>query len=236
MQPDKVGDSEPYSFIGGDLKFCLKCNRQMDPDAVVCVGCGYDQRHRAKARREKSPIFLDWNSGWSLPVRFRVYLLFQAIVLASMITGLLAERDPVTTVMAAVLGSSILLFVLGTFESYIIRRPTKGRPQLWKIWRICFVMRPEREVPLEHYDRVRIGAAYGAEFLDWVFLSSLFCLGIIPALIVGYIVLFRPRYSASLSGTGGYVEEHLYRGGNRERVEDIGRAVCDAVGLGLERY
>ncbi len=234
--PEKVGESEPYSLVGGDLKFCPKCNRQLDPHAVVCLGCGYDERSRTKSRREISPIFQDWNSGWSLPVRVRVYLLFQVVVLASMITGLLTERDPVMTVIAAAFGSSILLFVLGTFDSFIIRRQTKGRPQLWKIWRICFLTRPEQEIPLEHYDRVRIGSTYGGEFLDWVFLASLFCLGIIPALIVAYFVLFRPRYSASLSGTGGYVEELLYRGGNRERAEDIGRVVCDAVGVSLERF
>jgi hypothetical protein len=233
---DEVGDAEPYSLVGGDLKICPKCKNPMSGDAIDCVTCGYDERVRTKAPKERPPVFRDWENGWSATSRIRVYAVCQIIIVASMVTGLLTDRDPGTTIVAAAIGSLILIFLCGTFERFIIRRTSKGRIQLWKIWRICFVPRPDKEIPLQNYDRIRLGASYGADALDWLFVLSMFCLGIIPGLIWGYFVVLRPRYSASLSGTGGFEEEVLYRGGNLERVEEIGRAVGDATGIGVERY
>ena len=43
-------------------------------------------------------------------------------------------------------------------------------------------------------------------------------------------------FSRTITGTGGFVEESLYRGTDRRRAEEIGRTVSDAIGMGYDEF
>jgi len=228
---DDEDNGDPYQLTGGATKICPNCHREMPLAGVLCVACGFDHRNRKKSKKSFEPVHRDWQSGWPLKLRARIYITCQVVVVLSLLTGLwIAEEDPVVLIGFALFGTLILVFLLGTFDRTILRRTARGQVNLIRIWRIGFFARPEWQVPLDQYDRVLVAPARGADMVDWLIMLMLLP-GIVPALIWLYLVIIRQNYSASVAGTGGYDELVLYRGADRGRAEEIGHAVSEVLGL-----
>jgi hypothetical protein len=240
-------NSDPYSLSGIPGRLCPKCGKEIPCTAVLCIFCGFNQRTKKKTAKNYDPLYYEWPSGWSWAWRMRVYVVSQTVVLLSLAIGLWNGNEPLIGLAFALFGSIMLLFLLGTFVSTVLRRDTRGQAKLTKKWRICFIPRREKKLSLGRFDRVRLNPARSVErsellyFAAWTagaFFPGLFrlfqevlCNVIVPAVFWLYLAIFRPRFETLVSGTGGFDEEILYRGPNLEQAEEIGHVVSDTLGM-----
>jgi hypothetical protein len=231
------GDDDPFGMNGEERTIpCPGCHRPLPTHAIVCKSCGFDQRIGRKATKSFEPTFQQWDSGLPLGRRLRTFIITQLVIQPLMISGLINPDlpwggDTFGLMFPAILGSILLLLLLGTFDRTTLYRNSHGDVHLSKLWRVGFLRMPVHEVPLDQYDRVRVNLGKGPDSGDWLLLVALFVFGIIPGIIWLYTVILRPGYQVTLGSIGRLDDEILYRGTDLHRAEEIGHSVSDLTSL-----
>jgi hypothetical protein len=178
------------------------------------------------------PVYKQWETGPPLRRRVRLFVLSQLVIQPLLISGLVWPDltwggDAFGLLVPAVFGTILLLLLLGTFDRTMLYRNTIGDVHLTKLWRVGFVPMRIYDLSLEKFDRVRLSVVNAAESGDWLLMVALLFIGVVPGVIWYFKVISQPSYRVTLCSSGAHDDEILYRGPDRLRAEEIGRALRD---------
>ncbi len=165
---DEWGDGNPYEVAGGLPSPCHNCSREMAPESVVCVSCGYNRRTRKKVKKEYQPIARSWETDWPLRTRVLTFLVIQG---GSSFLGVLSAIFGASLndfALSWFLSGLMLAFLLGSYERIRITRDRRGKVELTKFWRIAFVPIPPKDVPVWRHEGIVTGKYLTAGYFEWV--------------------------------------------------------------------
>src|SRR5688572_13790518 len=87
-------DFNPYT-VRGDIPTaqCPDCGKAIHEGAPKCKHCGVDFEAKRKAERVLPPVDREWENGWPLQQRIKVFAILQVINLAVMLAPLVLEQS-----------------------------------------------------------------------------------------------------------------------------------------------
>jgi hypothetical protein len=224
--------SNPYRVTDRGRRVCPGCQHEIEPEAVLCVRCGYDLRTGHKIVKTYKPIDLSWDSG--LPLRLRLIAFASAMGLALVVFGLFAmlvtEQGWMFVPPWLVFGA-MMSFLFGTYDRLDLRRDRRGDVALTKTWRCCFVPVKTYEIDVRAFEGVLSGRAHSGGCWEWTVFLALLPLGLVPSAIWWYFAIYRTVYYVALCRDHGAPEITLYRGWSEARMHEVARTVRDAAGL-----
>jgi hypothetical protein len=110
-------------------------------------------------------------------------------------------------------------------------RNKKGRVQLSKTWRVCFLAQPTITIRLSQYEGIVSGRTRDVSFWDWLIFFVVLPAGVVPAILWWWYAIYHDSYQVALSQDHGYPEMILYRGWSEEHMRDIARTLQEATGM-----
>src|SRR5581483_3388367 len=117
------------------------------------------------------------------------------------------------------------------YDRIELRRDSRGRVELTKIWRVCFIERPPTNIEVRGFEGITTGCDDDVGFSDWFVMYCLFFSGILPAILWYFLVISRITYYVALCKDHGYPELILYRGWDQNLMREIADTVQDVTGL-----
>ncbi|MGF1582980.1 MAG: hypothetical protein ACFCD0_26975 [Gemmataceae bacterium] len=227
---DDFEDDSPYQVEGGLQKSCPECDSQLDPNAMVCVSCGYHFGRRERVRKTYEPVDSEWESGPPLGTRVQIFF---GCILAWLLLGLPATQfRPHLMLVVGGLWVAVCVifgFLFGTFDHLRLTRNRKGKTTLVKTWYICFIPQKPFKIPLSEYDGVTTGKWNESSCLAWIIFFA-FLPFIIPAIIWWYVAIHMDIFYAAFTRDQGVPDTTLYRGWSQERAYEISQEVRETVG------
>jgi hypothetical protein len=225
-------DDTPYKMTGGVQRNCPECLRPLEPKAVLCVACGYHLQRRKKVTRTFKPLERHWESGPTLAVRWRSYLICVGIASVLGLPVALLDGELWSYLLGSWLMLVVLLaFILGTFDEMDLQRNEKGKITLTKTWRVCFVKQRPEKLPLGQFQGVVTGRLYEPGFWTWCLFVLMLLWGILPGLIWWYVAIHKEVVYVALGKTRGGVDRYIYRGWDEEKMVEIAQLVKDVAEL-----
>ena len=202
------------------------------PEAKACSACGFLLEIRKPVQHR---VAYRWESGWSFRTRLFGFLVCQALAWMAVISGTVAGMSPFTFIFPYVMFTGMTAFLFGSYNWVDLARNKKGKLRLTQTWRICFFARPITTLRVRDYEEVATGMEHQFDTSDWIMLLFLFLLGILPGLWWWFYVGSKDTYFVSLCRDHGYPVVTLYRGWNREQMEDMAETICSVAELPLRR-
>lgn len=233
-QVEDEDDDRPYELVGGPIRVCSTCHRELPMDAKVCNHCGFDFRAGAKVEKKYEPLVRHWEGGLPHGQRVGIYLACQLFALVGLVTAGIAGELGVA-IPSWLLFSAMLAFLLGTYEWVDLVRDSRGKIRLNKGWRFFFVPRPLPPIKLSEYDGVVSGKDRSADFWDWTVFVILIPFAVFPGILWWYFAINRDSFFVALSQHHGSPSYYLYRGWNQEVTQEIANTIRDACGLTYQR-
>jgi hypothetical protein len=226
-------DSGPYGLVGGPERLCPECDKVLAPEDEVCVACGFNLRTGQKAVKVYEPLQRQWEAGLSYYKRLAIFLAGQGL---SLVLGLIFAvfggwRELGPFLVSWMFFSTMLGFLLGTYDRINLTRNKRGQVRLTKSWRIFFWPGGETVMDLRGYESVMTSRGRGSDFWDWIILLSLCSFGCLPALLWWYFAIHRDTAVVALTRDHGFPEQVLYHGWNEEQAVDIAVTLRDTAGL-----
>jgi len=237
-EPVETGDEDdgqPYLVEGGEQRLCPHCHKPLEADAVVCVACGFHLRKRKKVARTYEPLVRSWETNVPLRQRLAAFLAIQGPSLVAGVLGAVLAGGGLLVFLGTWFCSGMMLaFLLGTYERLDLTRDRRGRVNLTRTWRICFVPLQPAPIEVRGYEGLVNGRADESGFWEWfIFLTLL--PAVLPALIWWYYTIHKVTYHVALARDHGYPEVYLYKGRDEALMNDIAATVRDAAGLHWEQ-
>jgi hypothetical protein len=229
LASEQEEDESPYQ-ISGQMPTCPKCKKDMEKGAVICLSCGFDLRKRKKVARSYEPIARSWETEMPLKTRLMWMAAFQAFH-AFLTIGALLGGFGWAFFIAWFPFTGLLCFILGTYDKTELTRDARGRATMIKSWRFCFVPLMPEKTEIRGFQGVVSGQYNNAGIWEWLVFGSLFCMGLIPAIIWWFNVIHRSQYYVALARDHGHAEVYVYRGRNDEQAVEIGKVLREASGL-----
>jgi hypothetical protein len=237
-EPTPTSDQDdylPYAVGRTTERRCPVCSATLPRDAVLCVRCGLDLRTRQKVARTYQPLRRQFEPGLPARRRWALFLLAQAAAAPLFLWVALDQGEVALTVFSWLFYTTLLSFLLGTFDRIEVERNERGQARLTRTWHVCFVLRRRHVVPWRDYDAVMLGKARVVGPEDWLVVIALVPVGLVPAILWWYYVIERDRYTVALARDHGFPELLLYRGFSEEQRGGMADAIRDATGLPLLR-
>jgi hypothetical protein len=229
---DDPETSNPYLVADRGRRVCPGCNDEIEPEAVLCVRCGYDLRTGRKVVKTYKPIDVSWDSG--MPLRWRLIAFASAMGLALVVFGLFAilvTEQGWAFVPPWLVFGAMMSFLFGTYDRLALRRNRSGETSLTKTWRFCFVPVRPSVIDVHAYEGVLSGRAHSGGCWEWTVFLALLPLGLVPSAVWWYFAIYRIVYYVALCRDHGSPEVILYRGWSEARMHEVARTVRDAGGL-----
>lgn len=242
VDDDDDDDGQPYEFDGRQDRPCPECGKFVAFDAGLCLSCGYDFKAGKRVKKTYQPISRNWESGWPLATRKRLFLIGQAIALPMSLLGAFSLGSPWGFFAPWGLFTAMTIYLLGTFDRVELTRNKKGKVTLKQTWWVFFQQRPTHTIALADYDGVTFGKAYRADFWDWmvtvvwfgcgglwgVFITPpLFGLGLLMAILWWYYFVNKETYYVALTKDHGHPALNLYRGWSDAQARDMHDTIKD---------
>ncbi|MFO0847626.1 MAG: hypothetical protein U0871_03560 [Gemmataceae bacterium] len=250
-QEESDDEVKPYAVPGTGLKPCPHCRGELPYHANFCVHCGKDITTGAKADREFQSISRQWEEGWSLQLRMQVLVL--AVILDVIALVVLAITDSgAAGVMSLFVQVGLQAFLLGSYDTFALRRNTKGQTSMTRTRRVCFFALPPTKLKWKQSQGVGLIATHAPGVAAWMTLlylvinagtfavgaiaTSLFWLGLAALYLATaaafYWFVIRPeRHEVALCDVYGVTDEIVYRTTHREQAEEVGKLIAEATGL-----
>jgi hypothetical protein len=134
-------------------------------------------------------------------------------------------------VMAWPILTSMLCFVLGTYDRVDLLRDARGRVKVIVRWHCFFVPVKPQETEVHGFEGVTTGQWHDAGLLEWFIFFDLLTLGIVPGIIWWYNAIHKPHFHVALARDHGHSAVYVYRGRSQEQMNDIATTLCNATGL-----
>jgi hypothetical protein len=233
---DAEDNGNPYTVLGGEERKCPECSKVIPKDAVVCVSCGYHLKKRRKIAKTYEPIDRTWETNYPFALRIVIWVMIAAFTLVTGVVGLViaAELPPFGFVLTWLYFNGMVAFLLGTYDRIRITRDRRGRSQLIKKWRLCFVPAKETVIDVQGYGGVSAGAFSEVSLWEWLIFIQMLVMGILPAFVWWYFVIHKVIWRVSLTQDHGYVAYIAYHGRDETQMKEIARTLSSAAGLTLE--
>jgi hypothetical protein len=231
---DDEDDGQPYEVPEDEtVRDCEECGKEIDAHAVVCIHCGHNYEKRKKATRVYTPIDREWESGWSLPTRIKIFAGLMVLNIASIVIGLAVDGEMPAGFTVIFFMIALQAFLLGTFEKIRIRRNKKGQTEIWSQWRVFFLPLAPKKINWKAHEGIAFGHLNWTGITEWwVFICLLFMF-IIPAIIWWWYFIRADRYFTALARDQEYPDVYLYRGLNEIQAKEMAQVASDATGLRL---
>jgi hypothetical protein len=139
---------------------CPSCGAALAAGAVLCVGCGFDQRLGRRRRTRRKRLDLRWTAGPSLLTRCLQFGVSICLLLLALLLSLAAapQWPPLVVVapLTALLLLALLVLSLGGVSSFRVYRTAEGKLRLEEMRYICFIPRGFRDVSFGRFEAVEI--------------------------------------------------------------------------------
>ena len=224
-------DRNPYR-VTGDIKTqrCPECNKAIDYRENFCVYCGFDLKTREKKKRTFQPLNLVWENGWPFQKRLTAFFVCQAINLVLMI-GLMIVSDYTVSIVMLLLQVGLQAFLLGTFDTLTLKRNSKGKVTITKMWRYAFIPQKPQTIRWIDHEGLVIIQSNEPDMLSWGMVFILAGYGCVPGILFWYFVIRPDKWDVALAFAHGSADVTLYHGLNEARAREIHAAISDATGL-----
>jgi hypothetical protein len=235
VKDEKEEDSSPYGVEGADDVKCPQCCFMLPPGSVLCVRCGFHLKKRKKVTKTYQPMERVWETNAPLKSRLPLFVVCSVAFFISGLIGVLnGGVETGVFVFFYLLVSTMAAFLLGTFDRIHLIRDTRGRVELTKTWRVCFIPRPPQRINVRGYEGIVSGRHRDVTSWDYLILMMLLISGIIPGLIWWYLAMYKVSFHVSLSRDHGFPSYILYSGLSETQMREIAHTVRDAAGLPYE--
>jgi hypothetical protein len=247
-------DDHPYVKAETTIRECPHCHATVAPEAKACSACGF---LLVKTRRTNEPLQWRWQTGWPFRRRLIIFLICQGLVLTLFVSGSLGGMSLYAFPLPYLVFTGMTAFLLGTYNWVDLTRNKRGKLRLTQTWRICFFLRPTTTLRVRDYEELTAGAEGHFGAINWIVVLFVLVCGVFAGLVVGFFfdlkLLFlvvggvvsclswwiftwhKNTYSLSLCRDHGYPVVTLYRGWNRQQMEDMAETICGVAGLPLRR-
>ncbi len=225
-------DERPYAVPGTGLKKCPECRGDLPLSAELCVHCGLDLNTGEKPDRQYQQLFKVWEAFAPFDKRLLAFVVFQVINVALFLITVVAlgyKALPGMVMIALQVG--LQAFLVGSYETLTARRNAKGRAEVTKVWRICFIPTKPTKVPWKTSEGIGIIATHNPGVFEWGTFLYLLMLGCLPGILF-YLFVIRPeRYEVALCDVHGGTDLVIFHTTKRDQADDICRTLSDATGL-----
>jgi hypothetical protein len=250
-QEESDDEVKPYAVPGSGLKPCPHCRGELPYHSTFCVHCGKDVTTGAKADRSFQSISRQWEEGW--PLQLRMQILVLAVILDVIALVVLAVTDSgAVGVMSLFVQVGLQAFLLGSFDTFFLKRNTKGQTSMSRTRRVCFFALPPTKLKWKQSQGVGLIATHAPGVAAWMTLlyliinagafavgavaTSLFWLGLAllylaTAAAFYWWVIHPERHEVALCDVYGVTDEIVYRTTSREAAEEVGRLIAESTGL-----
>jgi hypothetical protein len=226
--------AKPYEKTVSEIRECPHCHATVNPEARSCGACGFLLVTKSHVTLHQ-PVKHRWESGWSYRRRLTLFLICQGGVWALMIGAIIVGLSPFIFIFPYALFTGMTAFLLGSYNWVDLNRNKRGKLRLTQTWRICFLAQPATILHIRDYEELATGVEHQFDTTDWIMLLFLALFGILPGLWWWFYVGSRDTYFISLCRDHGYPVVTLYRGWNREHMEDMAETIAQVAGLPLRR-
>ncbi|HEY2783945.1 MAG TPA: hypothetical protein VGJ05_03135 [Fimbriiglobus sp.] len=225
-------DERPYSVPGPGLKRCPECRGNLPISAELCVHCGLDLITGEKPDRQYQLLFKVWESFAPFDKRLLAFVVLQVVSVAFfLITVVWQGVGALPGIMFIAFQVALQAFLVGSYETITVRRDAKGRTQITKVWRICFIPTKPAKVPWKTSEGIGIIATHNPGVFEWGTFLYLLMLGCLPGILF-YLFVIRPeRYEVALCDVHGSTDLVIFHTGKRDVADDVCRTVSNATGL-----
>jgi hypothetical protein len=175
-------DGKPYGVDGGIPKPCPNCLNEMEPDARICVACGYDRDTGNAPEKVFEPVEHEWEAGWPFQKRLKYCLLAAGVFMMLGLVGTIASHEWLSFILSWLTFSSMMLFMFGTFDRVNLERNKRGQVKLDYSWRCCFVEFRSERAAMKDFDGVVTGRIGEIGCLHWALFALLVLSGVLSAL------------------------------------------------------
>jgi predicted RNA-binding Zn-ribbon protein involved in translation (DUF1610 family) len=229
----------PYTVPGDGVITCPVCRGELPLDATFCVHCGTDLITGEVVREKTVRGFTNvYEEAFPLAVRLRLFIVLQIVnlpLLALMIIATGQSWTSTTSLVSNFFGHIIHValqaFLVGSFDTLIVKRNSKGQAWVTRIRRIAFFKLPEAKIPWKKSINVGIVPTHGQGYLGLIIFLYLLTLGCLPGLIFYFVVMRPERFQVCLCDVYGGVDEIVFRTRSLEWANEITGAIAEATGL-----
>lgn len=229
-------DGKPYRLTGLAERPCPHCHRALPKEAVLCTACGTDLRSGQKMVKTYEPVEYSWESGPPFRKRLMLFLAGQSMGALSGALAVYFSGDPWVFLAPHLTFTVLLAFILGTYDRTDVKRNERGRVQLSKTWRICFIPRLAEPVRLSEYEGVTTGRVANVGWLDFLITFALLGFGLLPGVLWWYFAIHKDSYFVALTQDHGYPALNVLRTWDDSQVRVIARTLADVTGLHYETH
>jgi hypothetical protein len=212
-------------MAGGVERRCPHCNQVLAADNSVCQACGFNLETGKKPRKVYDPVERSWEAGLPFARRVSLFLACQAAVVVGALALAWWTGSAALFLTPWLLFTGLLAFVLGTYDRVDLARNKRGKVFLSKTWRVCFKPLAPAPIRVVEYEGVVTGVFHETDFFDWMVFLTLFIAGMLPGLWWLFFILSKDTYFVALARDHGYPEIVLYRGWNKDHMEDLAKTL-----------
>ena len=231
-------DDQPYAVPGTGLKKCLQCRGEVPLDATFCIHCGSDYKTGVKAGRVIQPMLGEWGEGFPRSTRFGILAGMQVLNFFGVILTVVEQGSNffsfgtlLSLMLFQLFNVALQLFLVGTYDTLIVKRDAKNRTTLTRIRRIGFYPMKPMKFDWKESTHLGIAGSTNSGFMEWyicIYLLLLFCL---PGLLFYWFVIRPPRFQVTTMDVYGSTQEILFRTKDRDQAEEIAAFTRDTTGL-----
>jgi len=175
-------DGKPYGVHGGIPRPCPNCHKDMEPNARLCVSCGYDHETAKAPEKVFEPVEHEWEAGWPFKRRLKYAVLGAIAFFLLGLAGTLASGEWLSFILSWLTFTGMVFFLFGTFDRVNLSRNKRGQVKLHYSWRCCFIEWKSDRVLMKDYDGVVTGRMSEAGILHWALFGFLVLSGVFTSL------------------------------------------------------
>jgi hypothetical protein len=225
---DDPEDSKPYRVDAAAQTLCPGCGKPMEPQAIVCLLCGFDLRKGERAKTAYDPIVRRWDAGLALHFRLLAFGVWQCVAIPPMLWGAAHEGHAPYAVVSWLWLSLMAAFLTGTFDRVDLNRGRNGKVRLVKTWYFCFIPRPPEVINLAQYEGIATGQVHELDVSDYIVLLAGIGFFLIPGIVWYVVFMQRDTWYVALTKDHGHPDLWLYRGWSEGRAKEIAETLRTA--------
>jgi hypothetical protein len=174
-------DGKPYPVDGGLPKLCPNCNKELEPNARLCISCGYDYETGKAPEKIFDPVEREWEAGMPFKRRLKYAVLGAIAFFLLGLAGTIFSGEWLSFILSWLTFAGMVFFLFGTFDRVNLSRNKRGQVKLHYSWRCCFIEWKSDRILLKDFDGVVTGRVSEAGILHWALFGLLVLSGVMSS-------------------------------------------------------